>query len=152
MPQTVREAALYEAHCFVYKNIFVAETFLSYCSSRINIHSAIIRCSQRLPHSDITMSLHTIQDVADIFCSSVPFFLGDRTKPGRVDDKTARYPQAEGGLVSNNHLAAAASYGRFIAGSLAELMGPKIARRDGQRQWIGGQLRRIRMVYSVLPS
>lgn len=54
--------------------------------------------------------------------------------------------------MSNDYLLVAASYGHFIAGPLAELMGVGFTLRDGQHQWIGGQLRRIRMVYGIQPT
>lgn len=152
IPQSVREAGLYEEHCIVYKSVFIANTFLSYCSSRMKLHLATIRCSRRLKHGDDGRSLQAIQELADIICDSVPFYLGDRTYIGRVDDKTAQYPKVPGGTVFNNHLLAAASYGGWIMASrLAELMPPEIPLRHGQRQWIGGQLHRIRKVYGVQP-
>jgi hypothetical protein len=152
IPKTVREAGLYAEHCLVYKSMFVAEIFLSYFAARIKIHSAMLTYSQHLPHSDATISLHTIQDLADRVCNSVPFLLGDRTQPGRVDDKNANYPHMEGEGVSDDHRLVAASYGHFIIGPLAGLMGLGFALRQGQLQWIGGQLGRIRRVYGVQPT
>ncbi len=149
IPASVREAGLYQHHCNIYKSIFVANTFNSYHSSRIKLQVALVASLQH-DNQPNDMPMENLQNLADIICASVPFYLGDRTAPSRIDDRTAQFPHLPGTAVSDEHHRRSAAYGGWgIAGRLAELLSPDVPLRMGQKQWIGGQLGRVRRIYAV---
>lgn len=91
-----------------------------------------------------------IQQLADDICASIPFTLGDKIKPGAMGDRRVQYPHAPGQEVPAGHYQMAPAMGGFwLLGPLQMLMGLKIGLRDGQKQWIGGQLRRIAHIYNI---
>lgn len=157
IPPSVKEAGIYQDCCHVYENIHIAYAFNCYRSSRIKLQLAILTCLSQLGNSigciDGSLAAHeVIQDLVDEMCASVPFHLGDRTIIGRIDDKTVQYPHIAGSPVPDEHyIGAAAMGGWFLATRLGELLALKLPLRDGQRQWIGQQLRRVMKIYAVQP-
>ena len=91
----------------------------------------------------------TTQESADSICASIPFFLGSRTQPHKLDDKTGiQYPHLEGDTVPEGHYAAAASYaGIFLMQRLGQLLSPGLGLREGQFVWVLGQMGRVKRVY-----
>ncbi|KAL9630674.1 MAG: hypothetical protein Q9164_006300, partial [Protoblastenia rupestris] len=69
IPQSVRDAGLYQDHCNIYKSIFVANTFNSYYSSRIKLQLTILVCLKHLNTGNIdtasVTALEIIQEMAD---------------------------------------------------------------------------------------
>lgn len=152
--QSVRNAGLYRDHCDIYKSIFIANLFNSHRCSRMKLQLTILTCFKHLNSGNFdTASVTTlgiIQDLADTMCASIPYYLGDRMMIGRIDDKTVQYPHIAGQLVPDDHYVGAAALGGwFLAARLSELLSPRVPLRSGQRQWIGGQLQRIRKIYAV---
>ncbi|KAI9751164.1 MAG: histidinolphosphatase [Chaenotheca gracillima] len=153
IPQSVRDAGIYQDNCDVYKSIFIAHAFNSYYSTRISVQQTILDCLQHLNKGNVESAsltaLEIIQELADDICASIPYHLGDRVTTKRIDDKNVQYPHVAGFSVSDNHLIGAAAYGGwFLAARLAGLLGPTIALRLGQREWILGQLQRLMKVYA----
>lgn len=156
IPSRVRITGLYQAHCDIYKSIFVAERFNTHRFARIKVQMMILKCLDRLnpssPSAAAATSLNIIQTLADDFCASVPYHVGDRTSIARIDDKSTQYPHLPGCDVSDDHHAAASAFAGFlIIRRLGELLSLEIPLRAGQKQWAGGQLQRISTVYNVIP-
>ena len=157
IPQSVRDAGLYQEHCDIYKSVFVANMFNSQCCSRIKLQLMILTCLKQLKSSNFTTAsitpLEIIQTLADNICAAVPFYLGDRMTATRIDDKTVRYPRVADPPVSDDHRVAAAAYGGwFIVGRLSELLSPNVPLRDGQKKWMETQMHRVRRIYVINPS
>ena len=160
IPQSVRKAGLYQDHCDIYQSIFVADQINSQRCSRIRIHLMILACLEHLDKEDgdtvSAISLGVIQELADDICACIPYHLGARLKFIRLDNvnnKTVQYPHVTGVTVSEDHHAAAAAFaGWFLTGRLAELLSPRVPLRDGQRQWIGGQMQRLKRLYGIQPK
>ncbi|KAI9794305.1 MAG: hypothetical protein M1833_000396 [Piccolia ochrophora] len=156
IPQSVRDAGLYQNHCDIYKSIFIAFTLNSHCCSRIKVQLTILACLKYLnnDHFDTATvtGLEIIQELADTICASIPYHLGDRVTTGRIDDKTVQYPRFGGLPVPEDHYGAAAAFGGWLLTTrLSELLSPSVLLRDGQRQWIGGQMSRVGRIYVVQP-
>ncbi|KAF2501588.1 hypothetical protein BU16DRAFT_577706 [Lophium mytilinum] len=156
IPQGVRDAGLYHEYCHVHKSIFVTGTLNIYSTSRIKLQLAILAC---LDHLGIASSdaarvtaLEIIQDLADNVCASVPFHLGNRTEPSRIDDKSVQYPHIAGIRVPDHHYAAAAAFGGYLlTRPLVEVLTARCPLRTGQREWIGGQMQRLKQIYAIRP-
>ena len=156
IPQSVRDAGLYQDHCDIYKSIFIASTFNSHRSSRIKLQLTILACLKHLNSGNFNTAavraLEIIQELADTICASIPYHLGDRMTVGRIDDKTMQYPHNAGLSVPNDHhIAAAALGGWMLTARLSELLSPRVPLRVGQRQWIAGQMQRVMKIYVIQP-
>lgn len=156
IPETVREAGMYQSHCTIHKSISVANVLNGYCSSRIKVQLVILACLDHindLSLDNTRMTAHdTIQDLADMICATVPYFLGNRVKVLRIDDKSVQYPRAGSKATPVEHYAYAAAYaGIFLTQRLPELLNPGLPLRDGQRQWVLSQMGRIKRVYLANP-
>lgn len=102
-------------------------------------------------------SMAFIQSLADDICGSIPFILGDRTNPGPIGDKTVQYPYIDGQPVPQNHYWMAPAVGGFnlvdgfggpqSLSPLGEVLFTE-SLRDGQREWVARQLKRIAKVYN----
>ncbi len=157
IPESVRNAGLYQGYCDIYPSIFVANLINEQRCSRIKIHSTILTCLHRLDKNDgdtaLSISTGVIQELADDICACIPYHLGDRMNPARLDDKTAEYPHIAGVAIPDNHRGVVAAYsGWFLAGILVELLSLRAPLRDGQRLWVGGQMQRLIRIYDIQPS
>ncbi|MCJ1228008.1 hypothetical protein MMC12_004667 [Toensbergia leucococca] len=156
IPQSVRDAGLYQAHCTVHKSIFIADILNGQCGSRIKVQLVILACLEQLgsPFFDTTRvnARNNVQDLADTICASVPYHLGDRVEVLRFDDKTVQYPRIESNATPTEHYDSAAAYtGFFLTRRLSELLQPGLPLRAGQCKWILGQMQRIKSVYLTSP-
>jgi hypothetical protein len=156
IPQSVHDAGLYQEHCDIYKSIFIAYTFNSYCCSRIKLQLTILACLKHLNSGNFDIAsvtaLEITQELADTICASIPYQLGDRMTTGRIDDKNVQYPHMAGLSVTDAHYAGAAAFGGWLlATRLSELLSPRVPLRVGQRHWIGSQMQRIMKIYAVQP-
>ena len=154
IPQSVRDTGLYQDSCDIYKSIFVANTFNSYYSSRIKLQLTIITCLERLDSNSSRRSmaavLLVIQDLADTICASIPFHLGDRIATGRIDDRSVRFPSVGERTYPEGHHAASGAFGGFfLCAQLFGLLSPGVPLRSGQKQWIGGQIGRIKRICNI---
>ncbi|KAG7008317.1 hypothetical protein G7Y79_00006g019370 [Physcia stellaris] len=152
IPRSIRDAGLYQNHCSVHMSIFTANMLNGHCCSRIKVQLVILAC---LEHLDSTLfetarvnATNNVQDLADTICASVPYFLGDRVKALRIDDRSIQYPRIGSQPTPVEHYETAAAYaGIFLTQKLAQLLQPELPLRDGQRRWILGQMQRIKKVY-----
>lgn len=157
IPQSVQDAGLYQDHCDIYKSLPVANICNAHSCSQIRIQVIILACLKRLNPSRFTTAISAkasefIQKLADSVCASVPYHLGDRNSLARIDDETVRYPTTGRFLIDRNHQAQAAAFGGwFLVQRLPELLSPGLPLRNGQRQWILGQMERIRRIYVIRP-
>ena len=153
---SIRNAGLYQYHCDIYPSISIASIWNKYRLSRLTAQSIILSCLSHCP-SYATMIArvphpcqNAIQLLADDICASVPFHLGDRIKPGRIGDRDVKYPREEGKEVSEEQFRMGPALGGYsLLGPLGSVMGMRIMLRHGQREWIGGQMRRIARIYNI---
>ena len=154
---SICSAGLYGEYCTIYKSVFVADLINKHTNSRIRMNLLIMGLAKYLniPSSGtiLVTAKNNIQYLADDICATVPFFLGNRTKMLRLNDRSVEYPQLPGQQTTAEHYDSAAAYaGFFLTRRLAELLPPFVPLRDGQREWLFGQMGRIRKVYLISPS
>ena len=156
IPQSVRDAGLYQDFCDVYGSIFIADMNNECCCARTKVQVAILTCLEYLSEEkydavSIT-TLEIIQEMADTICASIPYHLGDRMVAGRIDEKTVQYPHNAQQPVHEEHPISAAAFGGWLlATRLPELLSLRVPLRVGQREWIGGQMKRILRIYALKP-
>ena len=148
--RSIRDAGFYQDHCNIYQSIFIANILNGHCYSRINLQLVILACLQQLDNplfeKDQVKARDNVQDLADTICASVPFYLGDRVTVLRIDDETVQYPRVGSDPTSTEHYRTAAAYGgMFLMQRLPELLALPL--RAGQREWILGQMMRIKKIY-----
>ena len=158
IPQCIRDAGLYQSHCIVHKTIFIADVLNGYCCSCIRVQLVILSCLEHLNKNNSFLdanranAYNNIQDMADTVCASVPFFLGDRVRMLRFDDRSVRYPCLGYQMTPAEHYDAAAAYsGIFLSQRLSDLLLPGLELRAGQVPWVLGQMRRIKEIYLASP-
>jgi hypothetical protein len=152
---TIHQAGLYQHYCDVYPSISIASSFNEYRMSLMKTESIILSCLGNQPPSLTNFTSQAacqnlIQQVADDICASVPFHLGDRIKPGNFGDKKVQYPHAPGEALPGEHYEIAPLMGGYqLLDPLGGLLRMQIKLRNGQRQWVGGQIMRISRIYNI---
>ena len=154
IPDSVRRAGLYQEYCDIYPGVTVADLMNGFYSSRIKVQLSILICIKHLnrEHYDTVpvTTLSIIQGLVDNICASIPYFLGNRITFNRLDDKTVEYPCILGLTVPDDHYTGAAAYaGYFLMARLPELLSLPVPLREGQREWIGGQMQRVMKIYNI---
>ena len=146
----------------VHDDLWNTNIWNCYRSSRITVNSVIMECIDCLDASgsDPTLAARRhsraliCQEMADDICGSVPFHLGTRDdRLGFEDHPLVEFPMVDSTKVSGQHRRIAAALGGWF------LVEPfyvplhtclSVERlREGQKEWIGGQLRRISRIYNV---
>ncbi|KAL8951559.1 MAG: hypothetical protein Q9222_002469 [Ikaeria aurantiellina] len=156
IPQSVWDAGLYQAHCTIHKSIFIASILNGYYCSRIKVQRILLACLQHINSEASgvarTNACNVVQDMADALCASVPYFLGDRVKVLRFDDRTPQYPRIGSEATPREHYDTAAAYaGIFLTQKLSELLPPGLPLRAGQWAWVLGQMQRVKRIYLATP-
>jgi len=141
---SITAAGLYQSHCTVHCSISISSMWNRYRASRIRVLTILQTCNP---------TEHTyqeqIQQLADDTCATVPFHLGNRTETGVMGDKRVLYPMVRGDKLMEEHYTIASAKGGInLLGPLTLLMG-RTDLRQGQREWIGGQVRRIFKLYRL---
>jgi hypothetical protein len=102
---------------------------------------------------DISTRRHRIQQEADDICACVPYHIGDRNAPGAVGDKRVTYPHPIGVPTPLPHYLHATAIGGYqLLDALAALVSMTVPLREGQREWIGGQIMRVFKIYNIVRS
>lgn len=132
----------YNGLCGIYPHFGVMNIYNHWRCVRINLLS-----------SDPGDSNPDLQDLIDEICASVPFGLGNRNQGGPIYQPGWKYPHLEGAPTSYEHYRIACTLGGFyLARPLMQIMGLQVRLRDGQREWVGRQLRRIARLYEMKGS
>ena len=157
IPHSIRLAGMYQNYCTIHRSIFIANSLNGYCCSRIKLQLVVLACHNALnnpdPEPTRIIARNSIQDLADSICATVPYHLGDRVNVLRIDDKTVQYPHVGLDATPVEHFVTAAAFGgMFLMKRFVELLNPMLHLRAGQREWILGQMRRVRSVYVAAPS
>ncbi|KAL3424404.1 White-opaque regulator 1-like protein 1 [Phlyctema vagabunda] len=156
IPASVKTAGLYGDSCAIYSHILIANTLNRYRCFRSRLNSLIITChikfQTQCSPTKTAKSLEIIQQMVDGICSSVPFYLGDRTARGRLD-VTIHYPQIPHQPLPEKHLLAAPTLGGwFLIARLKDALSLNCSLRQGQHEWIRGQMGRLIRIYGIEPS
>ena len=145
VPPSVRDAGLYDKYCHTYPDVSVATTWNDWRAARLKVLALIARYQ---PEDLITAS---IQRLADDICASVPFLLGDRLEITPMYLTRNVYPGAEGQpLPKGHHQNAAAFGGWYILTPLRETTKVATYLREGQLNWVLGQMKRLARIYGVI--
>ncbi|EAW09344.1 Zn(II)2Cys6 transcription factor domain-containing protein [Aspergillus clavatus NRRL 1] len=152
IPQSVREAGIFQDRCDCYLDIWVASTWNLYRDSRIVVHNTILDCLRLLvgDEADETQAaLATIQSLATDICASIPFFLGNQTKAVVMDPLRVEFPGVDGKPASLSHRKGAPLLGGWFAMSyLYNLCSPRLGLHGDQLAWIKGQMQRVMRIYT----
>lgn len=118
IPPTTKSAGLYQDFCHVYPSISITSTWNKQRISCIKVQSLIHEQFAQLTPSPENLSSriecqNSIQQLADDICASIPFALGDKTKPGAMGDRRVQYPHVPGQEVPSGHYQMAPAMGGF---------------------------------------
>jgi len=155
---SIQRAGLYQSYCHVYPSLPVSKTWNKYRLAQISIQFGMIKLVSRFPSlstaaNDISTRRRRIQQEADDICACVPYHIGDRNAPGAVGDKRVKYPHPAGVPTPLPHYLHATAIGGYqLLDALTALVGMKISLREGQREWISGQIMRIYKIYNIVRS
>ena len=142
--QSVRDAGVYGDTCDIYPDIMVAITWNDWRWTRIRVLALIAR------YETGEQVLATIQRLADDICASVPFCLGDRTEMMPMYAAMSSYPSAEGQPLPKSHPQNASAFGGwYMLTPFRETVQVAKYLREGQLDWIRGQMQRLAKIYGV---
>lgn len=146
---------LYQGHCDVYKTMFVAGLWNKLRLSQIEIRFTILTLLDHLPATSTNMDKqiqcsNETQQIADDICASVPYYIGDRMRPGRAGEPGINYPRISGKPPIIDHYQTGPALGGWsLIVPLSTLMRMRIHLREGQRDWIAGQMGRTARIYNI---
>lgn len=147
---------LYHDYCDTYITFFLASVWNKLRLTIIEARIVILTCLSVQPQDDPSITIQqqyyikSIQQLADDICASIPFYLGDRMKPGRAGDGNVTYPCAPGRPQVTDHYQGGPTMGGWgILQPLGQLAKMPIRLRDGQRGWIAGQMARTARIYNI---
>lgn len=146
---------LYQDYCDVYKSMFVSSIWNKLRLSQIEVRCAMISLLEHLPPTTANLSRRQtcetgIQKFADDICASVPYYIGDRIRPGRPGEPGINYPRVPGKPPIMDHYKTGPAMGGWsLLAPLGTLTRMKIRLRGGQRQWIAGQMARTARIYNI---
>lgn len=159
-----REKFMYGDRMDVYLDLFVASTWNFYRATRIKVLVIALECFNTMgtPYNgplayQKRKIIEDLQALVDDICGSIPFHLGTKTIPGYTDYPEVEFPYVKDktNKVSNEHRrAAAASGGWALVEPFSEPLTVAIetsCTRNGQREWLLGQLSRVAELYNVVP-
>lgn len=145
VPLTVRGAGMYDDHCDIYPDILVATTWNEWRAARLKVLALLAR---HQPGEQVTAN---IQGLVDDICASLPFHLGDRTEMTPIYFARSLYPSAEGQpLPQGHHQNASAFGGWYLYAPLKQITNVSMYLREGQLEWVLGQLKRLAKIHDVV--
>lgn len=153
IPQSVREAGIFQNRCDCYIEMWTASTWNTYRESRIVTQKIILNCLRLLPSlgtpDKVDNVISTIQKLATDICAAVPFFLGSQTMSVQLNPYKVEYPEAEERPVTLAHQQTGPLLGGWlILGYLENLCSPDLCLPDEQLAWIKSQMHRIWRIYT----
>ncbi|KAI9035530.1 C6 zinc finger domain protein [Aspergillus affinis] len=153
IPQSVRDAGVFQNRCDCYTDIWIASTWNFYRDSRIVIQNIILNCLRLLPEQssphEIQARTVSIQKLATGICATVPYLLGDQMTSVRMGPHKVEYPESEGRRVTPGHQQTAPLFGGwFVISYLTNLWSPELCLQDEQRAWIQQQMLRVLRIYT----
>lgn len=146
---------LYQDYCDVYKTMFVASLWNKLRLSQIETRLAVLTLLDYLPPSQLNTTkqyrcLHGIQQIADDICASVPYYIGDRMRPGRAGEPGIHYPCVPGRRPIMDHYQTGPALGGWaLIMPLSSLLKLRVQLRQGQKEWIQGQVARTARIYNL---
>jgi hypothetical protein len=147
---------LYQDHCDVYKTLFLASLWNKFRLSQIELRVSVLSCLEHQPPTFANNKRQQgceegIQGLADDICASVPYYIGDRMRPGRRGEPGVNYPQVPGRPPIMDHYHTGPAMGGWgLIAPLGALLRMKIQLRPGQREWLGGQMARTARIYNIV--
>ena len=183
---SIFEAGVYGETCDVYYSLHVAAIYNQYRCARLAVLKIILKCCNLMgnefmggfrPTQDYAR--REVQALVDEICASSPFYLGNRTEPGLIDDTDGvYYPQMP--MIKDEFAAynpefferaldmarkgharlAAALGGHFLLSTflavVRTIQDPDLLvsneeplLRKGQMKWILDQFDRLRVIYNI---
>ncbi|KAL2807686.1 C6 zinc finger domain protein [Aspergillus granulosus] len=149
IPQSVRDAGIYQDRCDCHVDFWIAETWNKYRASRLAVQKIIMYCLQLLPDraADMESTTEMIRAIATDTCATVPFFLGSQTNSVLITASQIEYPVAGTGLHAAHRQSAPMLGGWFIRPSLENLLSIEFLTED-QLGWVKGQVQRVLKIYT----
>ena len=150
IPKSVVETGFYGESCHIYPDVMTCSIWNEWRTARLMVLGLIALSSHRDSRDQAIMS---IQELVDGICASVPFSLGDRTEPGNIYGAHINYPRLYDKPMSREHQQTATAYGGwYLFAPFKETMNVKTYLREGQWEWLSGQLLRLAKMYGVTPA
>lgn len=150
VPKPIVDAGFYGDNCDVYPDIIICSTWNEWRVARLKVLGLIATNGD---YASRYQAIETIQELVDGICASVSFSLGDRMKPEQLYEAQVSFPTVDGRPASKGHQKAAGAYGGwYLFAPFKEIMKLAMYLRDGQREWVMGQLFRMATNYGVKPS
>jgi hypothetical protein len=183
---SIFEAGVYGDTCDAYYSLHVTVIYNQYRCARLAVLKMILKCCSTMGNEfmggfkpTIEYARGEIQALADEICASAPFYLGNRTRPGMIEeDDGVFYPQMpmikDEYAVNNPEVfeqaleiargrharLASALGGHFLISTflavIRTVQDPELAAanqqpilRKGQVRWIVEQFDRLRVVYNI---
>lgn len=139
-----------------YLDLWVMSVWNQYRSARIKIQCIVLDCIDWLGtvyeaqwYWRSVYAKMITQEMTDDICASVPFALGTKTLGGPGERDGVEYPFVGKGKVGDEHKRAAAAMGGWhLLDPLKSALQAK-SLRDGQREWMTGQMERIGRIYNL---
>ncbi|KAJ5116325.1 hypothetical protein N7456_000673 [Penicillium angulare] len=153
IPQSVRDAGLYNNLCDCYADMWIASTWNTYRDCRVLVQSIMLKCLRLLPakaqyESRAAGIQLTIQKLADEICASVPFFLGSQMESVRMKSSLVQYPFAETRPVTSTHKQSAPLMGAWqVFPCLRNLQTSDLGLPSRQVKWLEEQMNRVLVIY-----
>ena len=140
----------------LYTDLWVESIWNQYRSARIKIQTIILQCidylGQAHEHQWYWRAVYAkmiTQEMTDDLCASVPFALGTKTHGGPGKRDGIEYPYVGTQKMSEEHRRAASALGGWHLLEPLKTAFNATCLRDGQNDWIAGQIGRIGRIYAL---
>jgi len=146
---------LYQDHCDVYKSLFVASLWNKSRLSQIETHFTVLTLLSLLPSTPSNINKQRlcqsgVQQLADDICASVPYYIGNRMRPGKAGEPGIHYPRVPGRPPIMDHYKTGPALGGWaLMIPLSTVLRMQMRLREGQREWIAGQMARTARIYNL---
>ena len=143
-PESVASAGIYGDGYDIYSDVMVCCTWNFWRATRLRLLAVITRYEQD------EKAVVSIQELADAFCGTIPFVLGDRTAPTAMFATNVSYPTLNGKALSQGHHQTAAGLGGwYLHTPLNTVFDVGTYLREGQLPWLQVQGERLARIYDV---